>query len=73
MTPATDRVTGWQPSEDDLAILRLLAAGGTTSQVARAIGTSERTVRRRLRVLADDLAVETTIEVLVRAAREGLV
>lgn len=73
MTPAADRTTGWRPSADDLAILRLLAAGRTTSQVARATGTSERTVRRRLRGLADDLAVETTIEVVVRAAREGLV
>lgn len=64
-TPSVDRT--------DLAILTLLAAGSTVDVVARTVGLSERTVRRRLRLIADDLGVETTIEVVVKAVRAGLI
>lgn len=61
----------WDPI--DLAIVGLLAEGSTVDAIARKVGLSERTVRRRLRVLAAGLGVETTIEVVVHAVRSGLV
>ncbi len=67
--------TGTTPSWDtiDLRILALLAEGVTVDGVARRVGLSGRTVRRRLRVLADDVGVETTIETVVHAVRSGLI
>ena len=64
-TPAWDRT--------DLAILGLLAEGHTVDTVARRVGVSGRTVRRRLRLLADGVGVETTIETVVHAVRRGLI
>jgi DNA-binding NarL/FixJ family response regulator len=58
---------------NDLRLLALLADGSTIDGVAREVGVSDRTVRRRLRVIADDLGVETTIEVVVHAVRAGLI
>jgi DNA-binding NarL/FixJ family response regulator len=57
----------------DLVILGHLADGKTVEYVARRLEVSERTVRRRLRVLADDLGVDSTIEVVVTAVRRGLI
>lgn len=67
--------TGTAPAwkTPDVAILVLLADGHTVHTVARRVGMSERTVRRRLRLMADDLGVETTIEVVVHAVRTGLI
>ena len=58
---------------DDLRLLAGLARGETVAVVARRTGVSPRTVRRRLRVLADEIGVDTTIEVIVHAVRRGLV
>jgi DNA-binding NarL/FixJ family response regulator len=58
---------------DDLRILRMLADGYTVDVVARRIGLSERTVRRRLRTMADDAGVGTTVEVIVYAVRRELI
>jgi DNA-binding NarL/FixJ family response regulator len=65
--------TGAAPDWDrtDLRILELLAAGHTVDSVARKVGLSGRTVRRRLRVLADEVGVETTIQIVVHAVRAG--
>jgi DNA-binding NarL/FixJ family response regulator len=57
----------------DLEILRHLADGQTVGVVARRVGLSERTVRRRLRTMADEMGVDTTIEVVVRAVRARLI
>ena len=57
----------------DLRILRLLAEGHTLEATARQVGLSVRTVRRRVRVMADDLGVETTIETVVQAVRAGVI
>ncbi|MFT4084528.1 MAG: LuxR C-terminal-related transcriptional regulator [Nocardioides sp.] len=62
-----------RPSADDLDILRRLAAGETVEAVSRHVGLSERTVRRRLRNLADGIGVDTTIEAVVYAVRRGLI
>ncbi|KAA1428085.1 helix-turn-helix domain-containing protein [Nocardioides antri] len=64
---------GWQPSELDVEILRLLSRGLTTDAIARRVGVSERTVRRRLRATADEIGVESSIEAVVHAVRIGLI
>jgi len=57
----------------DVEILGLVAGGHTTDVVARRLGLSERTVRRRLRAVADHLEVGSTIEAVVHAVRAGLI
>lgn len=63
----------WTPEEGDLEILRHLAEGQTVGVVARRVGLSERTVRRRLRTMADEMGVDTTIEVVVQAVRSSMI
>ncbi|HVQ92665.1 MAG TPA: helix-turn-helix domain-containing protein [Mycobacteriales bacterium] len=58
--------------DDDLRLLRLLAAGLPTDAVARRLATSERTVRRRTRAICDRLGVPAPITAAVWAARRGL-
>jgi DNA-binding NarL/FixJ family response regulator len=58
--------------DDDLHLLRLLAAGLATDAVARRLATSERTVRRRTRAICDRLGVPAPITAAVWAARRGL-
>jgi DNA-binding NarL/FixJ family response regulator len=63
----------WQPGADDLTLLAGLAEGETVESVARRAGLSERTVRRRLRAMADEAGVGTTMELVVRAVRRELI
>ncbi len=58
---------------DYLELLRLLADGQTVDAIARRVGVSERTVRRRLRAIADDIGVDSTIEAVVHAVRRRLI
>jgi DNA-binding NarL/FixJ family response regulator len=60
-------------TEDELAILALLAEGRLTASVAAELHLSERSVRRRVRVICERLDVGTSIEAVVWAARRGLV
>jgi DNA-binding NarL/FixJ family response regulator len=62
-----------RPPGADLEILRLLADGLTVDVVARRVGMSERTVRRRLRAMADETGVATTMELVVYAVRSRLI
>ena len=64
---------GWQPNADDVRILRLLSEGLTTDAVARREGVSERTIRRRLRTISDEIGVDSTIEAVVYAVRARLI
>ena len=64
---------GWRPSDLDVEILRLLSRGLTTDAIGRRVGVSERTVRRRLRSVADEIGVESSIEAVVHAVRVGLI
>ena len=57
----------------DRAILSLLARGLTVDVVARRVSVSERTVRRRLRVVADAVGVDSTIETVVWAVRNRVI
>lgn len=65
--------TDWRPTALDIEILRLLSRGHTTHTIARRVGVSERTVRRRLRSVADEIGVESSIEVVVHAVRAGVI
>lgn len=67
-SPTTD--TAWLDHEQ-LEALTCLARGMTIAAAARQLGVSERTVRRRLRALCDELNLTTTIQAVVWAAKSG--
>lgn len=56
---------------DQLALLGLMAGGAPMVVVAKQLSISERTLRRRVQVLCDQLGVETSIEAVVVAVRRG--
>jgi DNA-binding NarL/FixJ family response regulator len=62
-----------QLDEDDLALLGLLARGQTTATVASRLDCSERTVRRRLRGICDELGVRSSMEAVVLAVRHRVI
>jgi DNA-binding NarL/FixJ family response regulator len=45
----------------------------TVETVARRLDMSDRTLRRRVRAIADDLGVDSTIEAIVWAVRHQLI
>ncbi len=57
---------------DELAVLRLLAEGEALGPVARRLGMSERTVRRKVRSACAKVGCESTIEAIVWAVRNKL-
>ncbi|MCM0620653.1 helix-turn-helix domain-containing protein [Nocardioides bruguierae] len=63
----------WRPDREDLRLLSLMAQGLTIEAVAREVGMSVRTVRRRVRAVGEHLGVETTMESVVWAVRAGLI
>ncbi|CAN5235194.1 hypothetical protein BH09ACT12_BH09ACT12_29950 [soil metagenome] len=69
----TTKDTSWSPDPADLEILACLADGLTVEGTARRVRLSGRTVRRRLRALADEVGVDSTIETIVHAVRQGLI
>ena len=60
-------------SRQDVELLKLLAGGLALDAVARRTCRSERTVRRRIRAICDQLGVGTPIQAVAWAARRGLV
>jgi DNA-binding NarL/FixJ family response regulator len=60
-------------SHQDVELLKLLAGGLPLDAVARRMGKSERTVRRRVRGICDQLGLGTSIQAVAWAARRGLV
>jgi DNA-binding NarL/FixJ family response regulator len=60
-------------SHRDVELLKLLAGGLQLDVMARQMSTSERTVRRRIRAICDQLGVRTPIQAVAWAARQGLV
>jgi DNA-binding NarL/FixJ family response regulator len=58
--------------EAELVVLRLMAEGHTVESVARRLGVSERTVRRRVRAACDAAGVDTTVEAIVWAVRHEM-
>jgi DNA-binding NarL/FixJ family response regulator len=70
--PASSRLAT-KLSHQDVELLRLLAGGLPLDAVARRMGKSERTVRRRVRGICDQLGLGTSIQAVAWAARRGLV
>ncbi|HTW16770.1 MAG TPA: hypothetical protein VMF51_16680 [Nocardioides sp.] len=62
-----------RPDDLTLTLLAHIASGATTAEAAAACNVSESTLDRRLRALRRDWGVDTTIELVVRAVRKGLV
>ena len=58
--------------DDDVAVLALLAQGLPVGTVARRLGMSERTLRRRTRAICDALGVPAAITAVAWAAKRGL-
>ncbi|MEQ4722835.1 helix-turn-helix domain-containing protein [Nonomuraea sp. B19D2] len=58
---------------EDRRLLALLAAGLKDDAIARQLGTSPRSLRRRLRHLLDELNAETRFQAGAQASRRGLV
>ncbi|MEU0954322.1 LuxR C-terminal-related transcriptional regulator [Streptomyces niveus] len=58
---------------DHLRILQLVSQGCTMAQVARRMGMSDRTLRRKLRTICERVDVETPIEAVVWAVRRRIV
>lgn len=69
--PAAISSVGTWPTETDLALLRLLAAGHTDETVARRLGVSLRTVRRRIAAMMIELDAGSRFEAGINAARRG--
>lgn len=68
------RRSGENGAEDERAkILQLLAVGGKDETVARQLGISLRTVRRRVAELMEELGASTRFQAGMEAARRGLV
>jgi DNA-binding NarL/FixJ family response regulator len=57
---------------EETELVRLLADGLVLDAIARRLALSERTVRRRIRGLCDRFGVDTPVQVVVLAARNGV-
>jgi len=62
---------GTGPSQDEAALLSLLAAGLTDAAIAGHLGTHPRTVQRRVRELLDRLNAGTRFQAGLQAVRRG--
>lgn len=60
-----------QPSTEDLLLLRMLQAGYKDQAIARQLGTSARTVTRRIAAIASRLGLDTRFQVGSEAAKRG--
>lgn len=58
--------------QESEALVQLLAAGAKDEQIARMLGISLRTVRRRIAVLLDDLGASSRFQAGAEAVRRGL-
>lgn len=62
---------GLHPRE--IALLSTIATGVTAAAAAQLLGVSERTIRRRMRIVCDRIGVDTPIEAVAWAARRRLI
>jgi DNA-binding NarL/FixJ family response regulator len=72
MTGAAVTEPGMALDAEEVELIRLLADGLVLDAVARRLAVSERTVRRRIRALCDRFGVDTPVQVVVIAARNGV-
>ncbi|MFE3164127.1 helix-turn-helix domain-containing protein [Streptomyces sp. NPDC059224] len=59
------------PNAQDLLLLKMMQAGYKDQAIARQLGTSARTVTRRIATIAAGLGLETRFQVGVEAAKRG--
>ena len=71
--PMTSEPSLATPTEDELALLRLLAQGFTDEVVAQKLGLTGRTLRRRLRSAMDKLDASSRFEAGYKLALSGWV
>ena len=73
--PRADGTHGWGPALNprDREVLRQLAAGRSTAQIARALSVSSNTARTRIRRISAKLAVTGRHDVVDTARVLGLV
>ncbi|WP_055590728.1 helix-turn-helix domain-containing protein [Peterkaempfera griseoplana] len=64
--PAPDR-----PSEEDLLLLKMLQAGYKDQAIARQLGTSARTVTRRIAAIASQLGLDTRFQMGAEVVKRG--
>jgi DNA-binding NarL/FixJ family response regulator len=57
---------------EEIELIRLLAEGLLIEAIARRLALSERTVRRRIRALCDRFGVDVPVQIVVLAARNGV-
>lgn len=73
--PAAGELSGagnaWRPSEADRTLLLLLTAGATDEAIARRLGISLRTARRRLAELMHTAGAQTRFQLGLVAGRQG--
>jgi DNA-binding NarL/FixJ family response regulator len=72
MSGVTVTEPGMALDAEEAELIRLLADGLVLDAVARRMALSERTVRRRIRALCDRFGVDTPVQVVVIAARNGV-
>jgi DNA-binding NarL/FixJ family response regulator len=71
--PSDELVGGQQLSEREKEIVTHLALGRSNSEIARAIHVSESTVKTHLSNIMTKWEVNNRVQILIRAARSGLV
>lgn len=69
----TEKTSGPQLAERDVAILRLVAQGLSNQEIAESLSISEKTVRNRLSQVFQQLHLKNRTEAALFAMREGLV
>jgi DNA-binding CsgD family transcriptional regulator len=69
--PGLDAQPGAQGASDQRLLLSELAAGAKDEQIARALGMSVRTVRRRVADVMDELGADSRFQAGVEAVRRG--
>jgi DNA-binding NarL/FixJ family response regulator len=63
---------GMALDSEEIELIRLLAEGLLIEAIARRLALSERTVRRRIRALCDRFGVDVPVQIVVLAARNGV-
>ncbi len=71
--PGLDETAPERPRHDRRMLVEQLASGARDEQIARALGLSLRTVRRRVAALLEELGVESRFQAGVEATRRGWV
>lgn len=69
--PMTSERSNVLPTDDELALLRLLSLGFTDEVVAQKLGLTGRTLRRRLRSAMDKLGASSRFQAGYKLAQSG--